>query len=680
MTTASSNTILSENMTALRARYPALSKRVTAFSQQNAVRIFRAQDGSPGYAVTQQGKTIPLTNPNNPAQIMQAQLDRMARQIADFTRPVLIVGFHSGSELLAIFDQCEQDTSPHARQPIYVLVDSTATLLGFLTCFDARRVIESHRVQLIWHEEWPSFIEHLGEHPEIPHIMSLLSGAPESILQRFMPALIELAQQRDREMKDMIAANNDYYDAIQDQPLAEILSGKGDRAPRLMMPTCSWSTFIQHSTRDTCRDFEAAGWETRTVITDAMLTPYYLVKQIHEFKPDLFIFIDHLRSEAEELYPRNMMFVTWIQDEMDHLMTPIAGDKIREYAQERKRDLVVGYNPEGTLTRQYGYPAERFVHLPIKADPRIFRPVSLSEQDRKRYGCELAFMTNTSMASDQLVEQRIIPAVEKHGLPAATVQAIHDHLWTLYRNGETRCARRSFLIELFSFDEFAQVYGPLDATNLSEEQQAIRQELLRWFYWRLNDTIYRHTVIEWADQLGLDLHLYGHGWEQHPTFGKYARGVLAHGPELNLAYHAAGSNLHLNISQGMHQRVWEIRTAQASILFRQREAPIKPQPSASVMRKLRDALGDHNKDTDLERIDSLLNDAALASLVFQLAKSFARQADDDQPVTTEQIHGHVLDELRSRIETRPDWLFDDFDHLTFHNATSLAAKIEEKLP
>ena len=67
------------------------------------------------------------------------------------------------------------------------------------------------------------------------------------------------------------------------------------RPPRLLMPTCAWSTYVQHSARDTCAAFERLGWETRLLKIEAMLTPYHLVRQINEFKPDVFLFIDHLR-------------------------------------------------------------------------------------------------------------------------------------------------------------------------------------------------------------------------------------------------------------------------------------------------------------------------------------------------------------------------------------------------
>ena len=40
------------------------------------------------------------------------------------------------------------------------------------------------------------------------------------------------------------------------------------------------------------------------------------------------LFIDNLLHEAEELYPRNLMFVTWVQDELPHLQCAEAGRRL----------------------------------------------------------------------------------------------------------------------------------------------------------------------------------------------------------------------------------------------------------------------------------------------------------------------------------------------------------------
>ena len=132
-------------------------------------------------------------------------------------------------------------------------------LYGFLQAWDARRILQSPRVRLFWHGDLPLEVERLRQHPEIPHVFTLISGAPDKTLDSILPPFAALIQERERETLRLCAENNDYYDRIDDRQLADILEGKAGRRPRLMMPTCAWSTFIRHSTRDTCVAFERTG-------------------------------------------------------------------------------------------------------------------------------------------------------------------------------------------------------------------------------------------------------------------------------------------------------------------------------------------------------------------------------------------------------------------------------------
>ena len=201
-----------------------------------------------------------------------------------------------------------------------------------------------------------------------------------------------------------------------------------------------------------------------------MLTPYHLVRQINEFKPDVFLFIDHMRYEAEDVYPRGMMFVTWIQDDMSNLQCKKAGEKLGEYAARGKRDLVVGY-VEGLETK-YNFPKDRLVPLLIPANPRIFHPITLTDAERAKYGCDLAFMTNTSMSSEQVIEEKILPQVEPLGISRATCQSIHDDLWTLYRSEKTLTDRNEFLDWLM---QVSRVRGSMEQNRRAGQTIRLRK-------------------------------------------------------------------------------------------------------------------------------------------------------------------------------------------------------------
>ena len=348
-------TLFNTNFSALSRHYPALAARIDQLPNKSAIFTAQAKDGAPVYCLKQNGNVLTITNPVNPVERMQQQVNAVLPQLFNFTRPVMLVGLNPGDELISIFNNSETNPLPHCPQPIWVCIDSTIALYAFLNTRDISHIIASPRVRFFWHGDAENQAQWLRLHPEFPHLFTLISCAPDRTLNLVMPPFARLVDEREQQVELLKTENNRYYDALSNQELHAIISRNADRPPRLMMPTCSWSTFIQHSTRDTCASFREIGWEVCELNMEAMLTPYYLVSTIHQFKPDVFLFIDHMRYEAEDVYPPNLLFITWIQDEMDNLFCKEAGQSIARYAQERQRDLVIGYTGDN-LKRLYDYP------------------------------------------------------------------------------------------------------------------------------------------------------------------------------------------------------------------------------------------------------------------------------------------------------------------------------------
>src|SRR5690606_34956769 len=129
-----------------------------------------------------------------------------------------------------------------------------------------------------------------------------------------------------------------------------------------------------------------------------------------------------------------------------------------------------------------------------------------------RYACDLAFVSNLSIDAGAFLEEQrraaapsvrrlmealfddLGPRIERGDAPASPVQA----------NGLTR-----------------QIAARLGLEVSDAQADALRQG----FTERLINIFFRHQVLTWASEMGLDLRLYGRGWEQHPTLAKHARGV-----------------------------------------------------------------------------------------------------------------------------------------------------------
>jgi hypothetical protein len=366
-----------------------------------------------------------------------------------------------------------------------------------------------------------------------------------------MTPLVELIQERDAATEQYHQENEQYYRALSDEHLAENIAGRAGRRPRLLVPSCSWSTVIQYSVRDTCNAFQKAGWDTLIIDGPAMLTPYHLIRTIHDFKPDLFLYIDHLRQEIADLVPDDLLVVSWVQDSMPAINNHAAAALWNEKSAGRNRDLIVGYTDQ---LRPYGYREDRLAPLNMIVDTAIFRPRELTPEQIEQYGCDVCFASNCGLPTDRLVREKLVDLFATHGISEMQLMEFHDQLWEHYRSGGTITQYQQLI-------EFLEL-------NLTPQS-----EVVQLLFWRLNDIIYRHVVIEWLDEYaqehtGFRLHLYGKGWERHPRFAKYARGELAHGGELSIAFQAARFCLHLNAGEGTHQRIEESIASGGRLLIR----------------------------------------------------------------------------------------------------------------
>jgi tetratricopeptide (TPR) repeat protein len=311
-------------------------------------------------------------------------------------------------------------------------------------------------------------------------------------------------------------------------------------APRLLIPTSAWSTVNQYSARDIKEAFEKKGWDVQWVNVSQMITPYHMAKLINEFKPDVLMFVNHLRIEATDVYPKNLFFVTWLQDTVPYI---------------NRRDTADAWR------RVIGFPPAQFDDIADKQDYAI---------------------------------QKI--------------------------------------------------------------------------YWRLNDTIYRQLVIEWLDEYiqkhpHFKLHIYGEGWEKHPRFGRYHRGVLKHGEELSIAYQAAKYCLHLNSTEAGHQRLSEILSSGGRPITR----------SSNRDKLISEPLASAYRHWVAGQPIPAAADAAFNDEVFRIASDALNKEPD---LTADMLQRRVQDALCTRIVTLPDWMISDWAQLNFSNRTDLAAILQ----
>jgi hypothetical protein len=301
--------------------------------------------------------------------------------------------------------------------------------------------------------------------------------------------------------------------------------------------TSRFTTFLQYSMRDWLESLQAMGHQTRLMIEDAdhLLTPpVEYARQSLDFRPDLIVIIDHCRGEMAGLPPRTPC-VMWVQDRLPHIYRPEAGKM------QGPTDFTIGYG-RLELTKKHGYPAARFAPAMVGVNENRFAPRAHDDADLSPYRCDASFVSNASKPADQMLAEEMGKIIDP--LARRFLDNVFQRLRGIYDAGG----------------------APTDRENLQPIFDAAMKELdlggqispaLDEFVQRLNNALLRHQAIGWLADMDIDLRLFGRGWETHPRFKKFARGVADNNTQLPLIYQASSINLHASAFGSAHQRVFE---------------------------------------------------------------------------------------------------------------------------
>ena len=314
---------------------------------------------------------------------------------------------------------------------------------------------------------------------------------------------------------------------------------------RVAIITSRFSTYLRHAAQDLASAFRKAGHVAEVLIEptdDSCITPTGYQRFFDRLEPDLII-ANVPRFALAERIPPDVPYVTWIQDVLPCLFDPAAG------AAQGPLDFLAGHlHPE--LFACFGYDRTRSISSPIPVCAEKFHDGPIEPGLASRFECEIAMVTNQSETPDALHQricdesepnvQRVIRRIFRRIPPIVE----SCHVESPYA-AATDAAR----------EEFRAEFG----TDLNHQDLT---RLFKIYTLPLVDRVLRHRVTHWAGQIAdrndWRFHLYGRGWEDHPTLSRFAKGELTHGEDLRGAYQCAAAQLHASPSGVMHQRVFEI--------------------------------------------------------------------------------------------------------------------------
>jgi hypothetical protein len=337
---------------------------------------------------------------------------------------------------------------------------------------------------------------------------------------------------------------------------------RGGGGLRVLIPTCRFSTYIQHSSRLLAAAFERAGHTAELVIEpddSTNLANLTYLSACERLDPDLIVMINYPRCTRASVLPTGVPFVCWMQDNMPHFQNREVG------LGQGERDFLVGHAGH-ELFRRFGFPVERAMSSPVVTDPEVFHDGEVPAELEAEHACEIAYVSHQSGTFDALL-RRFADEASEAGL-SDVIMGLEGPIGR-------------------AVDEISEtpiVPALRDAVRAAIERSARRpddeavSQMLHQAALPLAERLVRHRTLAWAADLverrGWSLRIYGNGWDAHPELARFAAGPLEHGEPLRASYRGATVHLHPTVRALSHQRVMEcalsggfpIGTRYASIL------------------------------------------------------------------------------------------------------------------
>jgi hypothetical protein len=408
--------------------------------------------------------------------------------------------------------------------------------------------------------------------------------------------------------------NARYPEGAFESACRRLASNAGSDAPlRVVGFTSRFTTVLRHAMRDLQSAFQRAGHEFDLVMEpDASSMDVDTWSALAETRCDMIVVINHLRHEYGDRFHHSIPFACWMQDRAPGLWSEQAGQSVTA------RDVVITPSPR-IMQDVYDYPADRLLASSNLTDPHTYSRAPADDESLEPYRCDVSFVSHASAPVELLADQLDEELQWKlDGLPLVLANMLEDQLDTLGW--------------LTLHDRLELMLEAEEATGGARFTPQTRRDVLAPVTDRLYDRIIRHEtlrwVVDWAEERGGTVRLYGRGWEDNDEFAPYAAGEIGNGEPLRLVSQASRVNLQVNGYQSLHQRLLDSVASGGFVLCRWNPADFLRAPGlrlAELLRKRR-----------IEEYDQLLRvvdmDPDIGLAVEELrALDFYVVAPDDDP-------------------------------------------------
>ena len=641
------------NITALRSRDTELADRIIAAAPVEP--HFLAAQADRVHLAKQVGDSlVGIPNPVPPVSAQQ-----IAQQLfpnGACTESVNVAGIDQGWIWDALYRlECKAKLPMH-RPPLYFLADDLTKLWTTLHFQDWTTMLADARVHLFAgpravYDYRKNFIDN----PSLT--LPRLSLTVEPALWQQNPTDSNLAsadavyQSVLRTWETQLTDLTSRLSAIYPSNAAAVIDAKianGEKL-RVLGITSRYTTFLQYSMRDWLAAFGAMGHEFHMHLEQqdhATTSNVVYLNVVADFKPDIIVIIDHFRGEYSGL-PSAIPVVMWVQDYLPNILSAKAG------ASQGVRDFCVGFGRH-YLAREYGYPAERYLPAPIGINDARFNAIKTTATELKQFACDVSYVGHASATAESLLAKHC------ENVQANVKTFLHDmfdQLRAHYEAGGAAVGRPAMM---------RLMEATLERLHMSMPKEGFDQACAIFTH-SIGNALFRHQSLNWLVDLGVDLHLYGKGWDTHPRFAKYAKGIADNNTQIAHIYRASKVNLQVTPHGVIHPRLLDGLAAGGFFLLRYMDG--------DAVGRQHLAMHDYcvangiSTETDLAR--AAADDAELAAILRQIdvMEGYANHPREYGVLQVNHTHAD------SDFFVAAGSIWPEYDEVTFNSKSQLGERV-----
>lgn len=492
--------------------------------------------------------------------------------------PIVVAGLRSTSMLRGVWRSTAEGKDGYTPR-IWVVEPDMARARQGLGEADLASIISDARVEfVVGQNALGRFREALSARLDTPmqHLCVSDDGEASELTSdvgRVLEAVARLQEQTHARLRARVAAIYAERDvAWWARRFTTALSG--GEPLRVLLPSCRYTTFVQHAARDLAVALSRQGLQAEVLIErdpHSRLSSVAYLERLAVFRPDLVVLINYPRPTLGLDMPRNVPVMCWMQDAMPHLFDSKVGESQGVY------DFVMGHVfPE--LYSKFSYPMDRTMPAVVVADGAKFHRNATSGERRGR-ACEIALVSHHS-ETPEAMHERLKREVGKDPGMVRVLEALRPAIERIMRgcNEHAPIALLRRGVERVWREQMGDD-APPRALTLLQNNYALP----------LADRILRHETVAWAAEMarrrGWRLGLYGRGWARHPDYAEFAKGEISHDDALRQVYAASSVHLHASLTATVHQRVIECVLSGGVCLIRLTRDSIAA-PRATLTRRL----------------------------------------------------------------------------------------------